>query len=162
MRSVARLSLMSTSCGVISVKCLLIVSFSSSLNSNVFGSRKFITVLFLLCCQRFIFYLRSHLGNDIQSGSTINTQTSPQSVLSGSSTVLINDIVGFIISCFAAYLAWSCNPTMTFMRRFSHAVLAFLFGMFYLVYSISFITTMCTNSSAVSITAVSAFGNGYY
>jgi len=107
-------------------------------------------------------YLRSHLGNDIQSGSTINTQTSPQSVLSGSSTVLINDIVGFIISCFAAYLAWSCNPTMTFMRRFSHAVLAFLFGMFYLVYSISFITTMCTNSSAVSITAVSAFGNGYY
>ena len=107
-------------------------------------------------------YLRSRLGNDIQSGTMINTQTSPQSILSGSSTVLINDIVGLVISCFAAYLAWSCNPSMTFMRRFSHAVLAFLFGMFYLVYSISFITTMCTNSSAVSITAVYAFGNGYY
>ena len=109
-------------------------------------------------------YLRSRLGNDIQSGTMINTQTSPQSILSGSSTVLINDIVGLVISCFAAYLAWSCNPSMTFMRRFSHAVLAFLFGMFYLVYSISFITTMCTNSSAVSITAVSAsaFGNPYY
>ena len=161
---------MSTSCGVISVKYLTIVSFSSSMTTSkkdsftdtvpVVISTPSSTSLSDIVLN----YLRSRLGNDIQTGTVINTQASPQTILSGSSTVLINDIVGVIISCFAAYLAWSCNSSMTFMRRLSHAILAFLFGMFYLVYSISFITTMCTNSSAVSITAVSAsaFGNRYY
>ena len=100
--------------------------------------------------------LRQRLGNDILSTTSLNSTATPASILSGASNIIISDLVGFIISCFAAYLSWSCNDKMTFPRRLTYTILAFLFGTFYLVYSISFITTMCTNTSSISVTAVAA------
>ena len=46
---------------------------------------------------------------------------------------IINTVVGIIISCVSAYLAWTCNSRMAIGKRVSMTILAFLFGMFYLL-----------------------------
>ena len=63
---------------------------------------------------------------------------------------IISTYIALLISCVSAYLAWSCNRNLSFGKRISITLLAFLFGMFYLVYSIRFITTQCTNDSKSS------------
>ena len=68
-------------------------------------------------------------------------------------TRAIENIIALTISCTSAYLAWSCNQRLVFGRRLALTVLAFLFGMFYLVYSISFITTQCSKDN-INFTAV--------
>jgi uncharacterized protein (UPF0297 family) len=88
--------------------------------------------------------IKNRLENPLQSAKTKYSQ-------------LVNNIVGIIISCVSAYLAWTCNSKMSFGKRLSMTILAFLFGMFYLVYAISFITTMCSNDgNNVTVTAISA------
>jgi hypothetical protein len=75
----------------------------------------------------------------------------------------INNVVAVAISVISAYLAWTCNTKMAFGKRLAMTILAFLFGMFYLVYAISFITTQCSGDS-VNITSVAAPSPsfGYY
>ena len=58
---------------------------------------------------------------------------------------IISTYIALLISCVSAYLAWSCNRQLSFGKRVSMTLLAFLFGMFYLVNSIPFITTKCAN-----------------
>ena len=50
--------------------------------------------------------------------------------------VMTDNVIALIISCTSAYLAWSCNSKLLLNERIGLTVLAFLFGMFYLVYSI--------------------------
>jgi hypothetical protein len=60
---------------------------------------------------------------------------------------ILNNLVGFVISTISAYLAWTCNSKLAFGKRLAFTILAFLFGMFYLVYAISFITTQCGSNN---------------
>ena len=60
---------------------------------------------------------------------------------------LISTIIALIISCCSAYLAWSCDKKMPLGQRISTTILAFLLGMFYLIYSIGFITSHCDTAS---------------
>ena len=61
--------------------------------------------------------------------------------------VIVDNVIALVISCTSAYLAWSCNKKLFWSQRVALTVLAFLFGMFYLVYSISFITTQCSRDN---------------
>lgn len=61
--------------------------------------------------------------------------------------VMVDNVIALIISCTSAYLAWSCNSKLLLSERIGMTVLAFLFGMFYLVYSISFITSQCSKDN---------------
>ena len=65
---------------------------------------------------------------------------------------IISTIVALVISCCSAYLAWSCDKKMPLGQRISTTILAFLLGMFYLIYSIGFITSQCDTSSTKIIT----------
>ena len=58
-------------------------------------------------------------------------------------SMIINNIVGLVISIISGYLAWTCSKRLSLGKRISFTILAFLFGMFYLVYAISFITSQC-------------------
>ena len=67
---------------------------------------------------------------------------------------IIVDCIAIIISCTSAYLAWTCNKKHDLGRRIAVTVLAFLFGMFYLIYSIVFISSQCSDapiSTAISV-----------
>jgi len=65
---------------------------------------------------------------------------------------IISTIVALVISCCSAYLAWTCDKKMPLGQRISTTILAFLLGMFYLIYSIGFITSQCDTSSTKVIT----------
>ena len=60
-------------------------------------------------------YIKNRLENPLQSAKTKYSQ-------------LVNNIVGIIISCVSAYLAWTCNSKMSFGKRLSMTILAFLFS----------------------------------
>ena len=76
---------------------------------------------------------------------------------------MINNVVAVAISVISAYLAWTCNTKMAFGKRLAMTILAFLFGMFYLVYAISFITTQCSAESVnITSVAVPSPSFGYY
>ena len=61
--------------------------------------------------------------------------------------VMTDNVIALIISCTSAYLAWSCNSKLLLNERIGLTVLAFLFGMFYLVYSITFIMSQCSKDN---------------
>lgn len=47
----------------------------------------------------------------------------------------LSNLLSFITSCIAAYLSWNCSRNVPSMiTRIMHAIFAFLFGIFYLIY----------------------------
>ena len=108
--------------------------------------------------------IRKHLWNSDKKNETFTStlkpvpfvlNPNPFSLIPGITDEhmnLISTIVALVISCCSAYLAWSCNKKMSFGQRMSTTILAFLLGMFYLVYSIGFITSQCDTSSTKVIT----------
>lgn len=47
---------------------------------------------------------------------------------------IISSVISIAISAFAAYLSWECNRNTHTVLRVVYAVLAFIFGLFYLIY----------------------------
>ena len=72
-----------------------------------------------------------------------------------------NKLIAIAISIISGYLAWSCNSKMAFGKRIAITLLSCLFGMFYIAYAITFITSQCSNEQ-INMTSVtvnpSSFG----
>lgn len=51
-------------------------------------------------------------------------------------SISLMDILIFLISCYAAYLSWSCNSAkgVQFLSKVVYAFFAFLFGVLYVVF----------------------------
>ena len=87
--------------------------------------------------------IRDNINKRLQQGSQQEPSKSVNYGFQMDYAAILNNIVGLIISTISAYLAWTCNNKLAFGKRLAFTILAFLFGMFYLVYAISFITSQC-------------------
>ena len=87
--------------------------------------------------------IRDNINKRLQQGSQEKEKESVNYGFKMDYATILNNMVGIIISTISAYLAWTCNSKLAFGRRVAFTILAFLFGMFYLVYAISFITSQC-------------------
>lgn len=72
--------------------------------------------------------VKEHFGYYVDA----NAQEQEQQSMS----ISVMDILIFLISCYAAYLSWSCNSAkgVQFLSKVVYAFFAFLFGVMYVVF----------------------------